>query len=111
MILGEAFLSFIGLGISPPDSSLGQMAEEDVRRTARPERHRHPQLIIATIVLVARTSSLDGMRDALDPRTTGDLILVPLLDGQRPAAHHFFTREGAGACRRRRQLRRRQAKP
>ena len=69
VILGEAFLSFIGLGISPPDSSLGQMAEEG---RAAYRSHPHiiviPSLIIATIVLSANFIA-DGMRDALDPRT------------------------------------------
>lgn len=69
VILGEAFLSFIGLGISPPDSSLGQMAEEG---RAAYRSHPHiiviPSLIIATIVLAANFIA-DGMRDALDPRT------------------------------------------
>ena len=69
VILGEAFLSFIGLGISPPDSSLGQMAEEG---RAAYRAHPHiiviPSLIIATIVLAANFIA-DGMRDALDPRT------------------------------------------
>ena len=35
VILGEAFLSFIGLGINPPNASWGSMAQEGARSTAR----------------------------------------------------------------------------
>jgi oligopeptide transport system permease protein len=38
VILGEAFLSFIGLGINPPDASWGSMAQEGRHRHARPVR-------------------------------------------------------------------------
>jgi ABC-type dipeptide/oligopeptide/nickel transport system permease subunit len=69
VILGEAFLSFIGLGISAPDASLGSMAE-DGRAAYRAHPHIIviPSLLIATIVLCANFIA-DGMRDALDPRT------------------------------------------
>jgi oligopeptide transport system permease protein len=69
VILGEAFLSFIGLGISPPDASWGQMAEEG-RRAYRVAPHIIvvPSVAIATLVLCANFIA-DGMRDALDPRT------------------------------------------
>lgn len=69
VILGEAFLSFIGLGISPPDSSWGQMAEEG-RRAYRVYPHiiAVPSIAIATLVLCANFVA-DGLRDALDPRT------------------------------------------
>jgi oligopeptide transport system permease protein len=69
VILGEAFLSFIGLGISPPDASLGSMAQDGY--TAY-RLHPHviviPSVAIALIVLCANFIA-DGMRDALDPRT------------------------------------------
>jgi oligopeptide transport system permease protein len=69
VILGEAFLSFIGLGINPPDASWGSMAQEgrQVYRT-----HTNviliPSLAIATLVLCANFIA-DGLRDAFDPRT------------------------------------------
>ena len=69
VILGEAFLSFIGLGINPPDASWGSMAQEgrQVYRT-----HTNviliPSIAIATLVLCANFIA-DGLRDALDPRT------------------------------------------
>jgi oligopeptide transport system permease protein len=69
VILGEAFLSFIGLGISPPDASWGAMAQEG--RTvfrSHPTAIIVPSIAIATLVLCANFVA-DGLRDALDPRT------------------------------------------
>ena len=69
VILGEAFLSFIGLGISPPDASWGAMAQ-DGRAVYRVNPHLIiiPSVAIATLVLCANFVA-DGLRDALDPRT------------------------------------------
>src|SRR5918993_156735 len=69
VILGEAFLSFIGLGISPPDPSWGAMAQEgrEVYRV-HPYVIAIPSIAIAVLVLCANFIA-DGMRDALDPRT------------------------------------------
>jgi oligopeptide transport system permease protein len=69
VILGEAFLSFIGLGISPPDASLGSMAQEgrEVYRV-HPYVIAIPSIAIAMLVLCANFIA-DGARDALDPRT------------------------------------------
>ncbi len=69
VVLGEAFLSFIGLGISPPDPSWGAMAQEG-RTTYRthPIEIVVPSVAIATLVLGANFLA-DGLRDALDPRT------------------------------------------
>jgi oligopeptide transport system permease protein len=69
VILGEAFLSFIGLGINPPTASWGSIAQ-DGREAYRlhPEVLFIPCLAIATLVLCANFIA-DGLRDALDPRT------------------------------------------
>ena len=69
VILGEAFLSFIGLGINPPNASLGALAQ-DGRAVYRIHPHVIviPSIAIATIVLCANFVA-DGLRDALDPRT------------------------------------------
>jgi oligopeptide transport system permease protein len=69
VILGEAFLSFIGLGINPPDASWGSMAQEG-REVYRSHPHVIiiPSVAIATLVLCANFVA-DGVRDALDPRT------------------------------------------
>ena len=69
VILGEAFLGFIGLGISPPEASLGSMAEEGrAEYRANPHIMVVPSLMIALLVLCANFIA-DGSRDALDPRT------------------------------------------
>jgi oligopeptide transport system permease protein len=69
VILGEAFLSFIGLGINPPDASWGAMAQEG-REVYRSHPHVIiiPSVAIAVLVLCANFVA-DGVRDALDPRT------------------------------------------
>jgi oligopeptide transport system permease protein len=69
VVLGEAFISFIGLGINPPDASWGAMANEgrEAYRT-HPITIVVPSLFIAAIVLCANFIA-DGLRDALDPRT------------------------------------------
>ncbi|MGH3016468.1 MAG: ABC transporter permease subunit, partial [Gaiellaceae bacterium] len=69
VVLGEAILSFIGLGINPPDASWGSMAQEG-REAYRlhPMEIAIPSIAIATLVLCANFIA-DGLRDALDPRT------------------------------------------
>src|ERR687895_599943 len=67
VVLGRGVLSFIGLGINPPDASWGSMAQE-----GREVYRVHPRLIvipsvaIATLILCANFVA-DGVRDALDP--------------------------------------------
>jgi oligopeptide transport system permease protein len=69
VILGEAFLSFIGLGISPPDASWGSMAQDGrVVYRIHPHLIIIPSVAIATLILCANFIA-DGLRDALDPRT------------------------------------------
>jgi oligopeptide transport system permease protein len=69
VILGEAFLSFIGLGIGPPDASWGSMAQEGYESyRVFPLLIVVPSVLIATLILCANFIA-DGLRDALDPRT------------------------------------------
>jgi oligopeptide transport system permease protein len=69
VILGEAFLSFLGLGIGPPDASWGSMAQEGYQSyRVFPLMIVIPSVAIATLILCANFVS-DGLRDALDPRT------------------------------------------
>jgi len=68
IILGEAFLSFLGLGVPPPASSLGVLASEGAEAISV-----HPVLLIApgvlmAIMLMSMNFLGDGVRDALDPR-------------------------------------------
>jgi oligopeptide transport system permease protein len=69
IVLGEAFLSFIGLGINPPDASWGSMAFDGrAAYTTHPSMLVIPSVAIAVLVLCANFIA-DGLRDALDPRT------------------------------------------
>ena len=71
MVLGEAFLSFIGLGINPPKASWGTLAQDGY---AAYQSHPYvivvPSLAIAWLILSAFFIA-DGLRDALDPRLRG----------------------------------------
>jgi oligopeptide transport system permease protein len=69
IILAEAFLSFLGLGVPPPASSLGVLAGEGAEAISV-----HPVLLIApatfmAVMLVSLNFFGDGLRDALDPKT------------------------------------------
>ena len=69
-ILGEAVLSFLGLGIQPPAPSLGTMLSEAQRYIARaPWTAVIPGLAIIVITLAFNLFG-DGLRDALDPRAS-----------------------------------------
>lgn len=73
LILAEAGLSFLGLGIQPPDAAWGAMVSDGRRYLLQ-----QPWLSIApgiAIMLVVFAFNLvgDGLRDALDPRLRGIL--------------------------------------
>jgi oligopeptide transport system permease protein len=69
VVLGEAFLSFLGLGINPPKASWGTLAQDGY---ASYQSHPYiivvPSLCIAWLILSAFFVA-DGLRDALDPRS------------------------------------------
>jgi peptide/nickel transport system permease protein len=70
-ILGEATLSFIGLGIQQPDASWGNMLSLATNASILVLQ---PWLVWSPAVLIVLTSLAfnllgDGLRDALDPRT------------------------------------------
>ncbi len=70
-ILLEAYLSFLGLGIQPPNPSWGSMLQEG--RTfleTAPWMSIFPGLAIMLAVLAFNLLG-DGIRDALDPRSRG----------------------------------------
>lgn len=67
-IFGEAFLSFIGLGIQPPGTSLGALISEGAESL-----RFHPYLlwlpsVVFSLLMVCFNVLGDGLRDALDPR-------------------------------------------
>ena len=69
VVLGEAFLSFLGLGIEPPDASWGSLAQDGYTYyQAQPHIIVIPSLMIGWLIITAFFIA-DGLRDALDPRT------------------------------------------
>jgi peptide/nickel transport system permease protein len=69
-ILAETALSYIGLGIQPPDTSLGQLvAVGEQAATTRPWLFYFPGLFLIVIVLSINFVG-DGLRDAFDPTQT-----------------------------------------
>jgi peptide/nickel transport system permease protein len=71
-ILLEASLSFLGLGVRPPTSSLGEMINEARAPSTLqdlPWIWLPAGIVIALIVLAVNFVG-DGLRDALDPRST-----------------------------------------
>lgn len=69
VILGEAFLSFLGLGINPPAASWGSLAQDGYQQyLSHPSIIVIPSVAIAWLILSAFFIA-DGLRDALDPRT------------------------------------------
>ena len=69
VVLGEAFLSFLGLGINPPRASWGSLAEDGYSQyLSHPYVIVIPSVAIAWLILSAFFIA-DGLRDALDPRT------------------------------------------
>lgn len=72
-ILGEATLSFLGLGVQPPQASWGNMLNDAQSLTviqSMPWLWLPPGLAIALTVLAVNFVG-DGLRDAVDPRQTG----------------------------------------
>ncbi|MDG2500834.1 MAG: ABC transporter permease [Porticoccaceae bacterium] len=72
VMLLEAFLSFLGLGIQPPQSSWGLLINYGVETM-----EEFPWLLIfpgvtLSLTLFALNFLGDGLRDALDPRTSKD---------------------------------------
>ncbi|HSX85695.1 MAG TPA: ABC transporter permease [Cellvibrio sp.] len=72
VILLESFLSFLGLGIQPPESSWGSLISAGVETM-----EEYPWLLIfpaltLSLTLFALNFLGDGLRDALDPRVSRD---------------------------------------
>ncbi|MAM71985.1 MAG: peptide ABC transporter permease [Gammaproteobacteria bacterium] len=72
VMLLEAFLSFLGLGIQPPQSSWGLLISYGVE-----SMEEYPWLLIfpglaLTLTLFALNFLGDGLRDALDPKASRD---------------------------------------
>jgi len=67
-IFFEAFLSFIGLGLQPPDASLGTLINDGYKLAQfQPHILLFPSIIIS-LLMIAFNLLGDGLRDALDPK-------------------------------------------
>lgn len=70
-IFMEAFLSYIGLGIAPPNASWGVLAKEGTQMLrVVPHQLFIPAFFICTTVLALNLLS-NGLRDAFDPKLRG----------------------------------------
>jgi len=68
----ESFLSFLGLGIQPPQSSWGSLISQGVE-----SMEEYPWLLIfpglaLSLTLFCLNFLGDGLRDALDPKAAKD---------------------------------------
>ena len=72
VMLLEGFLSFLGLGIQPPMSSWGTLIKDGVESMEEYSWLLVYPGITFTITLFALNFFGDGLRDALDPKTTDD---------------------------------------
>lgn len=70
-ILGEAVLSFLGLGIRPPQPSLGTMLADAQQYAERAPWTAVVPGVAIMVVTLAFNLFGDGLRDALDPRGGG----------------------------------------
>jgi oligopeptide transport system permease protein len=67
-IFNEAFLSFIGIGISAPQASLGTLAQDaQMLMRVYPMRMVYPVLVIS-VVIFALNFIGEGLEDALNPK-------------------------------------------
>ena len=66
-IFTEAFLSFVGLGIQPPQASLGSLISDGYKSlTIHPYQIAAPVIVLALLMLSFNLFA-DGLRDAFDP--------------------------------------------
>jgi oligopeptide transport system permease protein len=77
VILDEAFLSFLGLGIQAPHASLGALLS-DGAQAINPVRSywwllAFPAATVA-VLLLSLNMAADALRDALDPRRSGGVL-------------------------------------
>ena len=67
-IFAEAFLSFIGLGIQPPEASLGSLINDGFRQLRFFPYLLFIPALIFSLLMIFFNLLADGLRDAFDPR-------------------------------------------
>jgi oligopeptide transport system permease protein len=68
-IFAEAALSFIGLGVPPPEASLGSLISDGKANIQTNSFELIWPAIMVAVLMLCFTFLGDGLRDALDPRT------------------------------------------
>ena len=69
-IFTEAFLSFIGIGLSEPKASLGVLINNGYAVLQSAPYMLIAPAIVIVLIMVCFSTLGDGLRDALDPRMT-----------------------------------------
>ena len=64
-VFGEAFLSFIGLGIQPPFASLGSLVNDGYKSIQTYPHMMFIPAVVISILILAFNLMADGLRDAL----------------------------------------------
>ena len=69
VVVNEAVLSLLGLGIQPPDASIGQMIRQAIDYLeANWLQVFFPSVVLTLLVLIFSFIG-DGLRDAVDPQS------------------------------------------
>ncbi|MFN8493710.1 MAG: ABC transporter permease [Caldilineaceae bacterium] len=71
VVVNEAVLSLLGLGIQPPDPSIGQMIRQSIDYLERNWSQVFFPSLILTLIVLCFSFVGDGLRDALDPQSRG----------------------------------------
>ncbi len=71
VVVNEAVLSLLGLGIQPPDPSIGQMIRQAIDYLERNWSQVFFPSLILTLIVLCFSFVGDGLRDALDPQSRG----------------------------------------
>jgi peptide/nickel transport system permease protein len=71
LILAEAALSFLGIGIAPPGAAWGGMVNDGYKYLIRNPVLSFAPCLAIMLVVFAFNMVGDGLRDALDPRLRG----------------------------------------
>ena len=67
-VFTEAFLSFIGLGLTPPTASLGTLANDAMSAIYTYPYQLIPPAVAICLIILAFNLFSDGLNDALDPK-------------------------------------------
>lgn len=66
-IFTEAFLSFVGLGIQPPEASLGSLISDGYKSLTIHPHQIAGAVVVLAVLMLSFNIMADGLRDAFDP--------------------------------------------